>query len=124
MGLYDWDQLRTEEITELYLRKVAVGQNIVVARIEVKAGAVTQPHRHENEEVIIVLRGTWLFHLPTGDVTLTENQVLCIPPGTEHSSEAFEDVVALDICAGLRVDWLTGADRPLHNDPNQYLWAV
>ena len=64
------------------------------------------------------------FHLPGGDVTLTENQMLCIPPGTEHSSETLGDVIALDICSPTRCDWLTGADRSLHYDQNQYLWAV
>ena len=124
MGLYDWDGMKSEEISELYLRKVAVGENIVVARVEVKEGAITQPHKHESEEVILVLKGTWRFRLPGGDVTLTENQMLWIPPGVEHSSEALGDVLALDICSPTRVDWMTGTDRPLHSDPNQYLWAV
>ncbi|MGH9900465.1 MAG: cupin domain-containing protein [Pyrinomonadaceae bacterium] len=124
MGSYNWDQMKAEEITELYARKVAVGRNIVVARVEVKEGSVTQPHRHESEEMVMVLKGAWRFHLPSGDVTLSENQMLWIPPGVEHSSEALADVVALDICSPARVDWLTGADHALHSDPNQYLWAV
>lgn len=124
MGLYDWDKLKSEEITELYLRKVAIGQNIVVARVEVKAGAITQPHKHESEEVITVLKGVWRFRLPGEEITLGENQMIYIPPGVEHSSEALEDVLALDICTPTRPDWLTGADRTLHNDPNQFLWAV
>ena len=124
MGLYDWDGMKSEEISELYLRKVAVGENIIVARVEVREGAITQPHRHESEEVIMVLKGTWRFRLPGGDVTLTENQMLWIPPGVEHSSEALDEVVALDICSPTRIDWTDGTDRPLHSDPNQYLWAV
>lgn len=124
MGFYDWDRMKAEEVTELYLRKVAIGENITVARVEVKRGAITHPHRHENEEVILVLKGAWCFHLPNGDVTLAGNQMLWIPPGVEHSSEVLEDAVALDICAPTRRDWLTGEDRPLHYDPNQSLWAV
>ena len=124
MGFYDWDQMAAEEISDLYLRKVAVGENIAVARVEVKEGAITLAHRHENEEMIIVLQGAWRFHLPSGDVTVAPNQMLRIPPGVEHSSEALQDTVALDICAPCRMDWLTGADRPLHSDPDQWLWAV
>src|SRR2546422_7760636 len=56
-------------------------------RSEVKEGAITQPHSHENEEMILVLKGTWRFHLPSGDVTLVPNQMLWIPSGVEHSSE-------------------------------------
>jgi quercetin dioxygenase-like cupin family protein len=124
MGFYDWDQMEPEEINGLYLRKVALGQNVVVARVEVKQGAITQPHSHKNEELVVVLKGSWQFNLPSGEVTLTENQVLSIPPGVEHSSQALEDLVALDICTPTRVDWLTGEDRELHYDPDQYLWAV
>jgi len=116
--------MKAEEITELYLRKVAIGENITVARVEVKEGAITHSHRHENEEMILVLTGTWRFYLPSGEVTLEANQMLSIPPGVEHSSEALEDTVALDICAPTRRDWLTGSDRRLHHDPDQELWAV
>ena len=104
MGFYDWDKMKPEEISELYLRKVALGENIVVARVEVKEGAITHPHRHESEEIVIVLKGAWVFRLPTGEVTLRANQMLAIPPGVEHSSEALEDTQALDICTPVRYD--------------------
>jgi quercetin dioxygenase-like cupin family protein len=124
MGLYDWDRMKAEEITDLYQRKIAVGENITVARVEVKEGAITHSHHHDNEEMILVLKGRWLFHMPEGDMTLTANQMLRIPPGVEHSSEVLEDTIALDICAPIRPDWITGDDRPLHSDADQSLWAV
>ena len=124
MGFYDWDRMKPEEVTELYQRKVAAGKNIVVARIEVKEGAVTLPHSHDSEEVIMVLSGAWRFELPGREVTLTANQMLCIPSGVEHSSATLADTVALDICAPTRPDWISGEDQPLHYDPDQSLWAV
>jgi quercetin dioxygenase-like cupin family protein len=124
MGFYDWDSMTGEEISDLYLRKVAIGENITVARVEVKEGAITHSHSHNNEEMIVVLEGKWRFDLPSGSVTLTPNQILNIPPGVEHSSEALENTIALDICAPRRSDWLNGADRTLHADPDQFLWAV
>ena len=124
MRFYDWERMEPEEITPAYLRKVAMGENLAVARVEVNRGAITQPHRHANEEVIVVLKGRWCFRLPHGEVMVGSNQMLVIPPGVEHSSEALEDTLALDICAGARSDWITGEDQPLHNDPDQFLWAV
>lgn len=124
MDLCDWDEMKAEEITELYQRKVARGESLTVARIEVKEGAITHAHSHENEEMILVLTGSWRFHLPSGEVTLKADQMLCIPRGVEHSSEALEDTVAIDICAAPRADWLSGADQSLHSDPDQSLWAV
>ncbi len=124
MGFYDWDKMKPEEITELYTRKVATGDNLTVARIEVMQWAVTQPHRHENEEVIMVLKGAWRFYLPDGEITLYPNQMLSIPAGVEHSSEALEDTIAIDICTPTRRDWVSGEDRFLHRNPDDLLWAV
>src|SRR6266700_180698 len=67
MGFYDWDKMRPEEISDLYKRKVALGENLVVARVEVTGGAVTQMHCHEHEEVVIVLKGAWRF-LPVSNI--------------------------------------------------------
>lgn len=124
MGFYDWDTLKSEEVTEIYRRKVALGDSISVARVEALEGSVTHPHSHEGEEVVIVLKGAWRFHLPSGEVTVRANQMLSIPPGVMHSSEVVEDISALDICGSTRHDWLSGEDRHLHHDPDDLLWAV
>jgi quercetin dioxygenase-like cupin family protein len=124
MCFYDWNRMEPSEVNPSYLRKVATGENVSVARVEVNRGAVTQPHQHANEEVVVVLKGAWLFRLPSGEVRVGSNQMLLIPPGVEHSSEALEDTIALDICAPARRDWTTGDDQLLHHDPDQYLWGV
>ena len=124
MGFHDWDSIEPEEISDLYMRKVAVGDTLTVAKVEVKEGSITLPHRHDNEEVIIVLEGLWRFRLPSGEVTLGENQMLSIPSGVVHSSEALADTVALDVCSAMRAGWANGDDQPLHCDPDQSLWAV
>jgi quercetin dioxygenase-like cupin family protein len=124
MCFYDWNKIEASEVNATYSRKVAMGENVTVARVEVHQGSITERHRHANEEVILVLAGNWRFQLPDGAVTIGPNQMLVIPPGVEHSSEALEDTIALDICAPIRRDWLTEEDRFLHYDPDQSLWAV
>lgn len=124
MQLDNWDHIKSDQITSLYNRKVAAGKNVTVARLEAKAGSATRLHSHDNEEVIVLLKGKWRFFLPSGDVTLEANQMLTIPAGVEHGSEVLEDAVAIDVCSPARLDWLTGEDRVLHYDPEQYLWAV
>jgi quercetin dioxygenase-like cupin family protein len=124
MCFYDWNNMEPSEVNAVYLRKVAMGENVSVARVEVSSGSITKTHKHANEEVIAVLKGAWRFSLPDGDVTVAANQMLLIPPGVEHSSEALEDTVALDICAPGRSDWVSGEDGYLHQDPDQCLWAV
>ena len=120
MQLYDWNKAKPEPITDLYKRSSTQSKNLSVARVEVRKGDTTRLHRHQHEEVIILLQGEWLFHLPSGDVTLLPNQMLTIEAGVEHSSEVLEDVVAIQVCTPS----ISGEDRDLHYDPYQYLWAV
>lgn len=124
MKLIDLNATDSDEVSSAYFRKAAHGETLSVARVEVQEGEITQTHSHEAEEVIFVLKGAWLFHLPEGDVTVGPNQMLFIPPGVEHSSEVLEDTIAIDICSKERQDWLSGIDRSLHSNPGQNLWAV
>lgn len=124
MKFYDLEKLENDEVNSSYLRKAVYGDSLTVAKVDVKEGETTQPHSHDTEEVIFVLKGAWLFHLPDGDVTLRENQMLCIPAGVEHSSEVLENTIALDICSKFRADWVSGQDKALHSNPERFLWAV
>lgn len=124
MNVYDLNRMQPQSVNELYKRTIAQGEKVSVAKLVVRKGATTRRHRHPHEEVIVVLQGSWMFHLPEGDVTLRPNQVLTIAPGVEHASEVLEDVVALDICTPTREDWIKQEDLELHTDGDQFLWAV
>jgi quercetin dioxygenase-like cupin family protein len=124
MKFYDLNEIENDEVNTSYLRKAVYGESLTLAKVEVKQGETTQTHSHDTEEMIFVLKGCWLFHLPDGDVTLRENQMLCISPAVEHSSEVLEDTIALDICSKNRPDWVSGQDKSLHTNTEQFLWAV
>lgn len=124
MNFVDLNTLENNEVNASYLRKIANGESLTIARVEVRQGEVTQPHSHESEEAIFVLSGAWCVHMPDGDVVLRSGQMVFIPPGVEHSSEILEDTVALDICSKARPDWISGADKGLHDNPAQFLWGV
>src|SRR5262245_49386532 len=104
MKFYDLNTVETDEVSPAYMRKAVYGDTLSVARIEVQKGEVTQDHSHDTEEMIFVMKGAWLFHLPDGDVVLKDNQMLCIPAGVVHSSEVLEDTVAMDVCSKNRFD--------------------
>ena len=124
MKVYDLNNVESDHVSPAYTRKAVYGESLSVAKLEVQKGEVTQTHSHDTEEIIYLLHGAWLFHLPEGDVLLRDNQMLCIPAGVEHSSEVLEDSVAIDVCAKNRPDWLSGQDKSLHVNPEQFLWAV
>ncbi|HJX00400.1 MAG TPA: AraC family ligand binding domain-containing protein [Terriglobales bacterium] len=124
MAVYDLNKMRPDYLTREYRRKVANGDSLTLAKLEAKQGSITRAHRHDHEEVILLLKGSWRFQLPTGVVTLYPNQVLTIPRGVEHSSEVLEDVIAIDVCTPQRKDWINGEDRSLHTEQDESLWAI
>ncbi|HUG28283.1 MAG TPA: cupin domain-containing protein [Gemmatimonadales bacterium] len=53
-------------------------------------------HSHEHEdELFLVLKGSLLMRLRTGDVTLREGEFLIVPRGVEHLPVAEEEVHVL-----------------------------
>lgn len=124
MKVFDLTEIAPQTINELYRRTIVQGDHMSIARLDLRKGAITRPHRHDNEEVIVLLKGRWFFHFPDKDVVIGPNQVLTITPGVEHSSEVLEDVIAIDVCTPTREDWVRLEDRNLHTDDDQFLWAV
>ncbi len=124
MGFYDWDKIKPEELTRLSRSRIARSENVMLAEVEVRRGTTTPWHSHENEELVIVLKGAWRFYLPTGDLTLEANQMLSIPAGVEHSSEVLEDTLALNICTPAKLACRNEEQQTFEYDPDQSLWAV
>jgi len=124
MGFHDWDKIKPQELIGLCRTKITLSEKVMLAEVEVRRRTTTQPHSHENEEVIIVLEGAWRFDLPSGEVTLRAHQMFSIPAGVEHSSEVLEDTLALNICIPAKLNWLNEADQTFRYDPDQSLWAV
>ncbi len=124
MGFYDWDKIKPEELTRLSRSRIARSENVMLAEVEVRRGTSTPWHSHENEELVIVLKGAWRFYLPSGELTLEANQMLSIPVGVEHSSEVLEDTLALNICTPTKLARRNEEQQTFEHDPDQSLWAV
>ena len=53
-------------------------------------------HHHEHEdEMFLVVRGSFTMRLRDGDVSLSEGEFLIVPRGVEHMPEAAEEVHVL-----------------------------
>lgn len=50
-------------------------------------------HKHEAEdELFLVIKGSFVMKLRTGDITLSEGEFFIVPRGTEHCPTAAEEV--------------------------------
>ena len=123
MNFYDWSDEKTRTEVGGYKRGVAVGENIMMAHVELEAGAITAPHCHAYEEIIYVVHGKWQVNLDGKPIELKANQTLVIPPNVEHSSVALEATLAV-VSTNYRPEWRENSDYWLHYKPEDHLWAV
>lgn len=126
MGYFDWDRINPKENANFHRKKIVWGDRLGVAEVRLNPGDRLQTHRHQSEEIILVLKGAWRFILPGREVTVRTNEMLTIPPGVSHSSEAIEETLAVNICAPEQIkrSEKEKEEAVSHSDLDQFLWAV
>lgn len=108
-----WDDIPTETLNPLFDRQLVVGDQIMVARILLKAGCAVPRHSHMNEQVSQVLSGSIQFTIDDRQIVVRAGEFLCIPPHVAHSAVALEDFIGIDIFTPPRADWLAKTDQYL-----------
>lgn len=103
--VHRWAELPIDAPMTTIERKRIIGEQCMVSRVELRQGTYVPTHRHENEQLAIIVAGRMRFGLGESDhpgnaaesVTLRANEVLLIPANAPHSAEALEDCVVLDV---------------------------
>jgi quercetin dioxygenase-like cupin family protein len=111
--LMRWDEIKEEKLNDKITRKLAVGQNEMIGRLQLAKGATVPPHKHLAEQITMVMSGALKFTIGGKDIEVRAGDVLVIPPNVVHSAIALEDTDDIDSFSPLRVDWLTGDDAYL-----------
>jgi quercetin dioxygenase-like cupin family protein len=106
MQLHRWDEIALEKVTEMVSRKIVAGERQMLAQIYLKRGALVPLHSHQSEQMTYVLQGALRFVVGGEETIVREGEVLHIPSGVIHQSEALEDTFELDVFSPVREDWL------------------
>ena len=95
------------------------GDRITLSVVELDAGAVVGEHRHDNEQLGIVLRGSIAFRVGDERSELGPGGTWCIPANVAHEATAGSDgAVVIDVFAPPRDDF-----RQLDElDPRELRW--
>jgi quercetin dioxygenase-like cupin family protein len=109
--LHRWDEIALDKVTEMLSRKIVSGEREMLVQIYLKRGCLVPMHAHDSEQMTYVLQGALKFVVGGEEITVREGEVLHIPSGTEHQSEALEDTFELDVFSPIRRDWLSAADE-------------
>jgi quercetin dioxygenase-like cupin family protein len=104
--VHRWDEIALEKVTEMISRKIVTGSREMLAQIYLKRGAQVPLHAHESEQMTYILQGALRFLIDGEEIIVREGEVLHIPSGTPHQSEALEDTFELDVFSPIREDWV------------------
>ena len=111
--LAPWSEVPTATISTHVSRQFVTGSQVMLARVELKAGAITARHSHPNEQITYVQSGSVLFHIGPDHAieqkTLHAGDTLVIPGNLIHGADAIGDCVLFDIFAPPRQDWIKPA---------------
>jgi quercetin dioxygenase-like cupin family protein len=105
-----WKTVPLDKLNPLIDRQFVVGQEIMVARVIMKRGAIVPLHSHHNEQITYILSGALKFWIDGKVIVVNAGEVLTIPPHMPHKAEALEDTVDLDVFNPPRADWMAGTD--------------
>ncbi len=94
-GLYRWDELPLDKVTEMVARKAIVGARQTLVQSYLKTGALVPLHTHQDEQLIYVLQGALKMLVGEDEVTVREGEVVVIPAGVRHQAEALDDTFVM-----------------------------
>jgi quercetin dioxygenase-like cupin family protein len=101
------DAGKTRELLDgITLTTLVHGEKTLMGRFSLAKGAVIPAHSHPHEQTGIVISGKLRF-TADGEITDVEpGDSWCLPGGAEHSAEALEDSVVVEVFSPVRDDYL------------------
>ncbi len=82
------------------------GERITLGVVELEPNTVVPEHRHENEQLGMVLQGSVIFRVGDESRELGPGSTWCIPGDTPHEvTTGPEGAVVIDVFAPTRSDW-------------------
>jgi len=108
-----WADVELEQLNPHIDRQMIWGENLMIARVLLKKGAIVPEHSHENEQLTYIVEGALKFWIDGKVIVVGPGEVLCIPSNMPHKAEAMEDTVDLDVFYPPRQDWINKSDAYL-----------
>jgi len=111
---FRWSDVREERVTDVISRKLITGDDMMLAQVFLKKGAIVPMHSHHNEQLTYIVSGALHFYIGADrarEVTVNAGEVLHIPSNVPHEAHALEETLDVDIFSPPRQDWLDGTDN-------------
>lgn len=108
-----WDDMEKEAVTNAIERRIINGDQMMLAHVYLRKGAIVPRHSHHNEQFTYILEGALRFWIGEDEhemIDVRAGEVLRIPSNVQHKAEALEDTLDVDVFSPPRQDWLDKTD--------------
>ena len=115
-SFFRWSDVPEERVNDAISRKLITGDQMMLAQVFLKKGALVPLHSHHNEQLTYIVSGALHFFIGANkerEVTVRAGEVLHLPSNLPHEARALEDTLDVDIFSPPRQDWLDGTDAYL-----------
>ena len=111
--------LRRVVLTDGVTARAVNGDRMTMAVVDLEANAVVSEHRHENEQLGFVIKGSITMRIGDEVLELHPGDTYTIPSNIEHGAAAGPDgATVTDVFAPIRADW----SMREHLDPEPGSW--
>ena len=99
-------ELRPYRLGEGIKSRAVNGERMTLAVVDLEPNAVLPEHKHENEQLGFVIRGSMTMRIGTEMQELHAGDTYLIPSHTPHNAAAGpEGATVTDVFAPIRADW-------------------
>src|SRR5690349_14645023 len=95
--LFSWQEIAEDNPIQLLTRRMITGEQMLVARVNLKKGCDVHTHHHASEQIAVMVSGHVRWGLGEGgskdfrEVEMRGGQVMWLPANVPHSVYALED---------------------------------
>jgi quercetin dioxygenase-like cupin family protein len=109
-----WDEFPTVEYVPGVLRQAVSGEKVMMTRIVYRGGAVIPEHRHEAEQIMLVVAGRLWAKVGDEEAEVGPGALMVIGSNVVHAFRQLgdEDVVFYECFAPIRLEYLVGFKGP------------
>ena len=89
-----------------YLSTLVHGEKTLMGQFSIAKGSEIPPHSHPHEQTGFMVSGKLRFKVEDEMMEVESGDSWCIPGGVEHSADALEDSVIIEVFSPVREDYL------------------
>ena len=101
------DTAESRQIIEgVELSTLVHGEKTLMGQFKIAKGSAIPAHSHPHEQTGFLVSGKLRFNVDGEVMDAEPGDSWCLPGGVEHSAEALEDTVVIEVFAPVREDYL------------------